>query len=48
LLDVHHGAFRLGVPVVDVRPAFTVAEAKAYGLRDNPAELRLPVLHIAF
>jgi len=48
LLDIHHGAFRLGVPVVDVKPAFTVAEAKAYGLRDNPAELRLPVLHIAF
>jgi hypothetical protein len=48
LLDVHHGSFRLGVPVVDVKPSFTVAEAKAYGLRDNPAELRLPVLHIAF
>jgi hypothetical protein len=48
LLDVHHGAFHLGVPVIDVKPAFTVAEAKAYGLRDNPAELRLPVLHIAF
>ncbi len=48
LLDVHHGAFRLGVPVVDLRPSFTVAEAKAYGLRDNPAELRLPVLHVAF
>jgi hypothetical protein len=48
LLDVHHGAFRLGVPVLDVKPSFTVAEAKAYGLRDNPAELRLPVLHIAF
>jgi hypothetical protein len=48
LLDVHHGAFRLGVPALAVTPAFTVAEAKAYGLRDNPAELRLPVLHIAF
>jgi len=48
LLDLHSGAFRLGVPVLDVKPAFTVAEAKAYGLRDNPAELHLPVLHIAF
>ncbi|HEY3820548.1 MAG TPA: hypothetical protein VGL81_25455 [Polyangiaceae bacterium] len=48
LLDLHSGAFRVGVPVLDLRPAFTVTEAKAYGLRDNPAELRLPVLHIAF
>jgi hypothetical protein len=48
LLDVQHGAFRLGVPAVAVKPAFSVTEAKAYGLRDNPAELRLPVLHIAF
>ena len=48
LLDVHHGACRLGVPVLAVKQAFTVAEAKAYGLRDNPAELRLPVLHVAF
>jgi hypothetical protein len=48
LLDLNQGALRLGVPVVAVRPAFSVTEAKAYGLRDNPTELRLPVLHIAF
>ncbi|MGD0529886.1 MAG: hypothetical protein ABSE49_32420 [Polyangiaceae bacterium] len=48
LLDLHQGAFRLGVPVVAVKPAFSVTEAKAYGLRDNPAELHLPVLRIAF
>ena len=48
LLDLHQGALRLGVPVVAVKPAFSVTEAKAYGLRDNPTELRLPVLHIAF
>jgi hypothetical protein len=48
LLDIQHGAFRLGVPVLAVKQAFSVAEAKAYGLRDNPAEVRLPVLHVAF
>jgi hypothetical protein len=49
-LRVHSttGAFRLGVPVPDVRSAFTVAESRAYGLKDNPAELRLPVLHVSF
>jgi hypothetical protein len=48
LLDFHQGAFRMGVPVVAVKPSFSVTEAKAYGLRDNPAELHLPVLHVAF
>jgi hypothetical protein len=48
LLDVHHGAFRLGVPVLDVKTSFTPTEAKAYGMVGNPAELRLHVLHVAF
>jgi hypothetical protein len=52
LLDLRvrrgEGAFRMGVPVPEVRSSFSVAEARAYGLRDNPAELHLPVLHVAF
>jgi hypothetical protein len=46
--DCASAAFRLGVPVPDVRPSFSVAEARAYGLRDNPTELRVPVFHVAF
>jgi hypothetical protein len=42
------GAFRMGVPVPDVKPAFSVAEARAYGLKDNPSALYVPVLHVAF
>jgi hypothetical protein len=48
LLDIHHGAFRMGVPALAVKPSFSVTEARAYGLRDNPAELHLPVLHVTF
>jgi hypothetical protein len=42
------GAFRLGVPLPDVKPAFSVADARTYGLKDNPSALYLPVLHVAF
>jgi hypothetical protein len=48
LLDVHDGAFRVGVPVPDVRPVFTVAEQRQYGTRSTESELRMPVLHITF
>jgi hypothetical protein len=48
LLDVHDGDLRLGVPVPAVVPMFSAAEAKAYGLTRNDAEVKMPVLHIAF
>ncbi|HZU84769.1 MAG TPA: hypothetical protein VE987_17685 [Polyangiaceae bacterium] len=47
LLDVHEGDLRLGLPVPDVRPVFTVAEQRQYGMRAE-TELRLPVLHVVF
>jgi hypothetical protein len=47
LVDVDRGALRVGVPVPDVRPTFTVAEQRQFGMRDV-AELRLPVLHVIF
>jgi hypothetical protein len=47
LVDVSEGAFRMGVPVPDVRPVFTVAEQRQYGMRGE-TELRLPVFHVAF
>jgi hypothetical protein len=52
MLDVRmhsaSGAFRMGVPIPDVKPAFSIAEARAYGLKDNPSALYVPVLHVAF
>ena len=48
LLDVHQGAFRVGVPAVAVGPAFSTTEMRSYGMKDNPAALHLPVLHVVF
>lgn len=48
LLDVHEGSLRVGVPVPDVRPVFSVAEQRLYGTRSTQNELRMPVLHITF
>jgi hypothetical protein len=47
LLDVHEGAFRLGVPLPDVLPVFSLAEQRQYGLK-QATELRMPVLHVTF
>jgi hypothetical protein len=48
LLDIHQGAFRLGLPVPTVVPMFSALEAKQYGLSKNDAEVKMPVLHVAF
>jgi len=48
LLDVGGGAVRLGVPVPDVRPVFTVAEQRQYGMRACGAGLSMQVLKLAF
>ena len=47
LLDLHRGDFRVGVPVPDVRPVFSLTEQRQYGLRAE-TELRMPVLHVTF
>ena len=47
LLDLHRGSLRVGIPVPDVRPIFTVAEQRQYGMK-NDTELRMPVLHVSF
>jgi hypothetical protein len=47
LVDLSPRALRIGVPVLDVHPTFTPEERRQYGMRDV-AELRLPVLHVAF
>ena len=47
LLDVHDGAFRMGVPVPNVRPVFSVREQRQYGMQAQ-TELSMPVLHVTF
>jgi hypothetical protein len=47
LLDVGDGAVRVGLPVPDVRPVFSVAEQRQYGMRCG-AEWRMPVLRLTF
>jgi hypothetical protein len=39
--------FRLGVPVPNVRPMYTSAEQRAYGLPQH-AEVRMPVFRLTF
>jgi len=48
LFDVHGGSLRLGVPVPDVRPVYTVAEQRQYGLLHAETEVRMPMLSMTF
>jgi hypothetical protein len=48
LLDVHEGAFRVGLPLPAIRPLFTVAEQRDYGIKTDGTEVRMPVLHVTF
>jgi len=47
LLDMRPGQVRMGVPVPDVRPVFSIAQQRQYGMRAE-TELRVPVLHVTF
>ena len=47
LLDVNTGDLRVGVPVPNVRPVFSLTEQRQYGLRAE-TEVRMPVLHVTF
>ena len=47
LLDVNKTGMHLGVPVPEVRPMFTSAEVRQYGLAQQ-AEVRMPIVKIAF
>jgi hypothetical protein len=47
LLDMRPGQVRMGVPVPDVRPVFSMAQQRQYGMRAE-TELRVPVLHVTF
>jgi hypothetical protein len=46
---VHQGDLRLGMPVPQVKPVFSVAEQKQYALSGTGGtELRFPVVRVAF
>jgi hypothetical protein len=47
LFDVHGGSLRLGLPVPDVRPVYSVAERRQYGMQAE-TEVRMPMLHMTF
>lgn len=48
LLDVRGGAFRMGLPVPEVRPLVGATERKAYGIQNTGSEVRFPVMRVAF
>ncbi len=48
LFDVRGGAFRVGVPVPEVRPVLGSAERKSFGVQNTGSEVRFPVVHVTF
>jgi hypothetical protein len=47
LLDVHEGSLRMGIPLPEVRNAYSMREIKELGVRQG-TELRVPVFKLAF
>jgi hypothetical protein len=47
LFDVHDGAFRIGVPLPEVRAMYTMAELKEYGVPQQTV-VRMPMLRVTF
>jgi hypothetical protein len=44
---VHGGTLRIGVPAVDVRPVFSMADQRQYGMHAQ-TEVRMPMLRVVF
>lgn len=47
LFDMQHGTMRLGMPVPEVRPLFSMSELRQYGFAQQ-TEVRMPIVKIAF
>jgi hypothetical protein len=47
LIDLRPGKVRMGLPVPNLVPVFSVSELRQYGMK-NDTELRMPVLHVVF
>ncbi|WP_205633601.1 hypothetical protein [Labilithrix luteola] len=48
LINLNEGGFYVGVPVPEVRPVFTAAQAKALAVQNTGSELRFPVVRVQF
>ncbi len=48
LFNVHEGSFRVGMPIPEVRPVYSVAEERQYGITGAVTEVRMPMLHVTF
>jgi hypothetical protein len=47
LLDVNQGNFRLGLPVPEVREAYSLRQLRDLGVK-QVTEVRMPVLQVTF
>lgn len=47
LVDLYGGRLRMGIPAVEIRPMYTSAEIKKYGV-EQQAEVRLPLFQATF
>lgn len=48
LVNVREGGFYMGVPLPDVRPAFTAAQAQKLAVQNTVSEVRFPVVRVQF
>ena len=48
LINLHEGAFRVGVPVPEVRQSLTAQERKQLGVQNAGSEVRFPVVRVTF
>lgn len=48
LLNVNGGGFYMGVPLPEVRPMFTAAQAKQFAVQSSGSELRFPLMRVQF
>lgn len=47
LFDMHRGSFRLGLPVPEVRPMYSMSELKQYGMAQQ-TEVRMGLVRVSF
>lgn len=48
LLNVREGGFYMGVPLPEIRQAFTTSQAQKLAVQNNVSEVRLPVVDVKF
>lgn len=48
LFNLREGGFKLGLPLPEVRPVFTVSQRKSFGVENAGSEVRFPVVAVTF